>query len=41
MVVQDIVLQEPIIRRCKDCEKKDIKDDSIQEDSDVEYFEGK
>lgn len=41
MVVQDIVLQEPIVRRCSDCEKKDHKDDNIQEDSDIEYFEWK
>lgn len=41
MVVQDIILQEPIVRRCSDCEKKDTKDDNIQEDSDIEYFEWK
>lgn len=41
MVVQDIVLQEPIIRRCKDCEKKEINNSDIEEDSDVEYFEWK
>jgi len=39
MVVQDIVLQEPIVRRCNDCEKKDIKDGDIEEDNDIEYFE--
>lgn len=40
MVVQCIVLQEPIVRRCEHCEKKMVKSDSIQED-DVDYFEGK
>lgn len=40
MVVQDVVLQEPIVRRCKDCEKKVIKVDNIDDETDdIDYFE--
>ncbi|MEI8252243.1 MAG: hypothetical protein WCG25_00475 [bacterium] len=38
MVVQDIVLQEPIVRRCKKCEKTIVQSDNIEEE-DVDYFE--
>ena len=41
MVVQDIVLQAPIVRRCKICEKKVIETDDVDEDDDIGYFEGK
>ena len=40
MVVQNIVLQDPIVRRCEDCEKKTPSDDADLDD-DLEYFEGK
>ena len=40
MVVQDIVLQEPIVRRCKKCEKTIVQSDNIEEE-DVDYFEWK
>jgi hypothetical protein len=40
MVVQDVVLQEPIVRRCKDCEKNIIKTYTIDDETDdIDYFE--
>jgi uncharacterized metal-binding protein YceD (DUF177 family) len=41
MVVQNIVLQEPIVRRCKDCEQKSFKESAADEDDDIDYFEGR
>jgi uncharacterized metal-binding protein YceD (DUF177 family) len=38
MLVQDIVLQDPVIRRCNECTKKDV--DLQEEEDDLDYLEG-
>jgi len=39
MIVQAVVLQEPIVRRCKNCEKKILESDDVIEDEEVDYLE--